>query len=133
MLPKIEFEYDEPVALTLRHAQGFEVKARYYERWPGDTIQYVFFAFEGVFYLSDTAGSLLNARLRARGIAAGETVFITKIKAPNPNSTRAVIEYIPQRCDDLARNVQQRGFPTSESSCWDQSGSCAYWDRISRT
>jgi hypothetical protein len=52
MLPKIEFEYDEPVALTLRHAQGFKVASRYYERWPGDTEQYLFFALEGVFYLS---------------------------------------------------------------------------------
>jgi hypothetical protein len=110
MLPKIEFEYDEPVALTLRHGQGFKVASRYYERWPVDTEQYLFLALEGVFYLSDTAGGLLNARLRARGIAAGDAVFITKIKARNPNSTRAVIEYVPQRCDDLVRNVQQR--------CW---------------
>jgi hypothetical protein len=100
MLPKIEFEYDEPVALTLRHPQGFKVASRYYERWPGDTEQYLFFAFEGVFYLTDTAGALLNARLRSRGIEAGETDFITKIKARYPHHTRAVIEYVPQRCEE---------------------------------
>jgi len=99
MLPKIEFEWDEPVALTLRFAQGLEVPSKYYERWPGDTIQYRFTAEEGIFWLPDTAGALLNARLEARGVLAGETVFITKVRAENPNSSRSVIEYVPERCE----------------------------------
>jgi hypothetical protein len=35
MLPKIEFEYDQPVTLHLRYTQGLEVPSKYYERWPG--------------------------------------------------------------------------------------------------
>jgi hypothetical protein len=46
-MPKIEFEYDQPVTLHLRFAQGLEVASKYYERWPGDTTQYVFSAEEG--------------------------------------------------------------------------------------
>jgi hypothetical protein len=60
MPPKIEFEYDQPVTLHLRYRHGLEVASKYYECWPGDTTQYVFSAEEGVFYLSDTAGGLLN-------------------------------------------------------------------------
>ena len=44
MQPKIEFEYGEPVTLTLLYTQGLEVVSKYYERWPGDTTQYVFSA-----------------------------------------------------------------------------------------
>ena len=55
MLPKIEFTYDEPVTLHLRYRQGLEVASRYYERWPGDTTQYLFSAVEGNFYLPDSA------------------------------------------------------------------------------
>jgi hypothetical protein len=97
MLPKIEFTYDEPVTLHLRYRQGLEVASRYYERWPGDTTQYVFSAEEGVFYLSDTAGGLLNARLRSLAVEAGEEITITRIKAPNPHTSRPVAEYLPGR------------------------------------
>ena len=99
MLPKIEFESGEPVFVTLRYAQGLEVESKYYERWPGDTTQYVFSAAEGVFYLPDSAGSILNARLRSRGIAAGDTVAITRVKVKNPNAVRLVDEYFPERLE----------------------------------
>lgn len=93
MLPKIEFPYGEPVTLTLRYAQGLEIESKYYERWPGDTTQYVFSAEEGIFYLSETAGSLLNARLRSLAVDAGDVVTITKVRVPNHTSVRPVTEY----------------------------------------
>ena len=97
MQPKIEFEYEVPVTLHLRYAQGLEVASKYYERWPGDTTQYVFSAEEGVFYLSDSAGALLNARLRSMGVSPGEAIVITRIKVDNPHTTRPVQEYLPMR------------------------------------
>jgi hypothetical protein len=97
MQPKIEFEYDQPVTLHLRYPQGLEVASKYYERWPGDTTQYVFSAEEGVFYLSDTAGGLLNARLRALGVEPGDAITITRTKVPNPHTSRPVAEYLPVR------------------------------------
>jgi hypothetical protein len=103
MSPRITFELGEPVVVTLRFPQGLEVASKYYERWPGDTTQYLFSAVEGNFYLTETAGALLNARLRSRGIAPGETITITQVKVPNPNSSRPVTEYFPQRCDPEGR------------------------------
>ena len=100
---KITFEVGEPVTLTLRYAQGLEIPSKFYERWPGDTTQYVFSAEEGVFYLPDGAGALLNARLRSRGIQPGETITITQMRVPNPNSSRPAVEYFPQRCDQEGR------------------------------
>lgn len=97
MPPKVLFEFDQPVTLTLRYAQGLETGSRYYERWPGDVRQYVFSAEEGVFYLGDSAGGLLNARLRSLAIAAGDAVTITKTRVPNHTSDRGVIEYLPRR------------------------------------
>jgi hypothetical protein len=97
MQPKIEFEYDQPVTLHLRYAQGLEVATKYYERWPGDTTQYVFSAEEGVFYLSDTAGGLLNARLRSLGVEPGDAITITRTKVANPHTARPVAEYLPVR------------------------------------
>jgi len=101
MLPKIEFDLDEPVVLRLRYAQGLLIGNKFYERWPGDTVQYIFSAEEGVFYLSDTAGGLLNARLRSRGVQPGQTITITKVNVPNPNSTRPIAEYFPRVCEEL--------------------------------
>lgn len=100
MLPKIEFEYGEPVTVTLRYAQGLEIPSKFYERWPGDVTQYVFSAAEGVFYLSETAGSLLNARLRSLAVDAGETITITKVRVPNHTSVRPVTEYFPGICNE---------------------------------
>jgi hypothetical protein len=95
MQPKIEFEYDQPVTLHLRYPQGLEVASKYYERWPGDTTQYVFSAEEGVFYLSDSAGGLLNARLRSLGVEAGDAIVITRVKVRDPHTSRPVAEYMP--------------------------------------
>jgi len=92
--PKVEFAFDEPVTVHLREAKI--VPSRYFERWSGDTTQWLFVADEGCFYLSDTAGGLLHARLRSRGYIAGEPVTITKIRVPNPNSSRPVTEYMPE-------------------------------------
>ena len=97
MQPKIEFEYDQPVTLHLRYRQGLEVASKYYERWPGDTTQYVFSAEEGVFYLSDTAGGLLNARLRSLGVEPGDAITITRTKVSSPHTSRPVAEYLPGR------------------------------------
>jgi len=97
MRRKVEFEFDEPVSLVLRYPQGLAIDSAF-ER----DICYVFTAEEGTFYLSDTAGGLLNARLRSRGIAAGEPITITKTRVPNPNSARAITEYIPRRLEVVA-------------------------------
>ena len=97
MQPKIDFEYDQPVTLHLRYRQGLEVASKYYERWPGDTTQYVFSAEEGVFYLSDTAGGLLNARLRSLGVEPGDAITITRTKIPSPHTSRPVAEFKPQK------------------------------------
>jgi len=97
MRRKVEFEFDEPVALVLRYPQGLAIDSAF-ER----DICYVFTAEEGTFYLSDTAGGLLNARLKSRGIAAGEPITITKMRVPNPNSARAITEYIPRRQEVVA-------------------------------
>jgi hypothetical protein len=97
MLPKIEFEFDEPVVLHLRYAQGRLIDNRYEEL----SEQYYFSAEEGVFYLSDTAGGLLNARLRSRGVQPGQTITITKRNVRNPNSMRPIAEYFPRVCVEL--------------------------------
>jgi len=96
---KIEFEVGEPVTLTLRYSQGLEVASKYYERWPGDTTQYVFSTDEGAFYLTETAGALLNARLRSRKVNAGDTVTITRVMVKSLNSPRPVAEYFPHKCE----------------------------------
>jgi hypothetical protein len=77
MRHKVEFAYDEP---------AFDPRE----------ICHVFSAEEGTFYLSDTAGGLLNARLRSRGIGAGDAITITKVRVPNPNSKRPITEYVPR-------------------------------------
>ncbi len=98
MLPKITFEFDEPVVLHLRFPQGLLVD----NRWEPLSEQYLFSAEEGVFYLNDCAGALLNARLRSRGVQPGQTITITKVNVPNPNSTRPIAEYFPRVCEELA-------------------------------
>jgi hypothetical protein len=97
MLPKIEFPVDEPVVLHLRYAQGKLID----NRFEALSEQYFFSAEEGVFYLSDTAGGLLNARLRSRGVAAGQPITITRRQVPNPNSSRPVTEYFPRVCEEV--------------------------------
>jgi hypothetical protein len=96
---KIEFAYGEPVTLTLRFPQGREMVSRWYERWHDDTVQFLFSAEEGGFYLSDCAGSLLNARLRSLGVRSGDVVTITKLRVHNPNSARPITEYCPRVCE----------------------------------
>src|SRR5262245_2861828 len=98
MLPKITFELGEPVVLHLRYAQGRLIDSP----WEPLSEQYFFTAEEGVFYLSDTAGALLSARLRSRGIQPGQTITITKVNVPNPNSARPIAEYFPRVCEELA-------------------------------
>jgi len=99
MPPKIEFDYDEPMVLHLCETQGRLVD----NRWEAFSVQYFFIAEEGVFYLSDTAGGLLNARLRARGVQPGQPITITKVRVPNPNSERPVTEYFPRICQEVAQ------------------------------
>jgi hypothetical protein len=82
---------------TLRYAQGLEFPSKFYQRWPQDTISFVFTAEEGSFCISEDAGRLLNARLRSRGIAAGDTITITKLKVRTPNAERPVTEYFVER------------------------------------
>lgn len=96
MLPKITFEFDEPVVLHLRFPQGLLIDSRF----DAFMVQYLFTADEGVFYLNDCAGGLLNARLRACGVVAGQPVTITKVNVPNPNSSRPVTEYFPRVCEE---------------------------------
>jgi hypothetical protein len=76
---------------------GSRSPSKYYERWPGDTTQYVFSAEEGVFDPSDTAGGLLNARLRSLGVEPGDASTITRTKVANPHTSRPVAEYLPVR------------------------------------
>ena len=97
MQPKVTFELDEPVVLHLRYAQGRLIDSRF----EAFTVQYYFTADEGVFYLSDTAGGLLNARLRSRSVQPGETITITKVNVPNPNSVRPIAEYFPRVCEEI--------------------------------
>lgn len=100
MRHKITFDqFDEPVLVHLRFAQGKVVDNPFDPDWR--SFQYMFSAEEGVFYLSDTAGGLLNARLRSRGVRPGEPVTITKCKVPNANSARPITEYFPRRCVEL--------------------------------
>jgi len=94
MPDKILFEFDEPVVVHLRFAQGRLIDSRF----EAFTVQYLFTADEGCFYLSDTAGGLLNARLRASGVVAGQPITITKRAVTNPHSTRPVTEYFPRVC-----------------------------------
>jgi len=93
-MSKIRFELDEPVVVHLRFAQGLLIDNRFEYL----SEQYLFCADEGVFYLTDTAGGLLNARLRSAGIAPGQPITITKRSVPNPNSVRPIIEYFPRAC-----------------------------------
>jgi hypothetical protein len=44
MSARITLELGEPVVVTLRFAQSLEAASKYCERWPGDTMQYVFSA-----------------------------------------------------------------------------------------
>lgn len=97
MRPKVTFDFDEPVLVHLRYAQGRAVD----NPWERNSIQYLFTAEEGVFYLADCAGALLNARLRSRGVQAGVPVTITKCRVPNANSERPITEYFPRVCVEL--------------------------------
>jgi hypothetical protein len=90
-MSKISFELDSPIVVHLMDTAGRERESAYP---PYDTY-WTFEAEEGVFYLSDTQGGLFRARLRSRGIAAGEPVTIIKTKVPNPNSDRPIVEYLP--------------------------------------
>jgi hypothetical protein len=97
---KIRFDLDEPVVVHLRFAQGLLIDNRFEYL----SEQYLFCADEGVFYLTDTAGGLLNARLRSAGIVPGQPITITKRSVPNPNSVRPIIEYFPRACVEAATN-----------------------------
>jgi hypothetical protein len=101
MWPKIDFNYDEPVILHLRYPQGKVVESKYYDRWPGDTVQVLYMAEEGLFYLSDTAGGLFNARLRSLDYEPGQPLVIIKTKVDCANSERPVTEYVPHRLEEF--------------------------------
>jgi len=91
MPPKITFEFDEPVVLHLWYPQGRLIDSRF----EAFTVQYLFCCEEGVFYLNDCAGGLLNARLRSARVEAGQPITITKRAVRGPNSERPVAEYFP--------------------------------------
>src|SRR5262249_351121 len=97
MIDKILFEFDEPVVLHLRFAQGRLIDSRF----EAFTVQYLFTAGEGVFYLSGCASGLLNARLRSWGAVAGQPITITKRAVANPHSERPVTEYFPRVCEEV--------------------------------
>lgn len=90
-MAKLTFELDTPAVVHLMDLDGRERDSSFP---PFDTY-WVFEAEEGQFYLSDTQGGLFRARLKSRGIAAGEPVTIIKKKVPNPNSERPIVEYLP--------------------------------------
>ena len=46
--------------------------------------------------MSETAGALLNARLRSLGVASGELVTITKLRVPNHAALRPVTEFFAE-------------------------------------
>jgi hypothetical protein len=93
MRRKVEFDYDTPVCVTLRFSLGLQIDSAFDRR----EVRYVFSADQGTFFLSDTAGTLLNARLGSCGIRAGEPIVITKTRVPNPNTDRPITEWIPKR------------------------------------
>jgi hypothetical protein len=39
----------------------------------------------------------LNARLRSLGVEPGDAIVITRMKVPNPHTSRPVAEFIPGR------------------------------------
>ena len=88
---KIEFELDRPVGMHLVYAQGLAFDCPFDPR----DVRYVFTAEEGRFYLSDTAGGLLNARLRAVDYEAGEPLVIVKRKVENAHNPNGIAEYFP--------------------------------------
>ena len=94
---KISFELDTPLVVHLFDTAGQERESKYP---PFDTY-WTFEAEEGIFYLSDTQGGLFRARLKSRGIAAGEPVTVIKTKVPNPNSDRPIVEYLPYRWEPI--------------------------------
>lgn len=94
---KVLFEFGEPVVLHLRFAQGRIIDNPYEFL----SEQYIFTAEEGVFYLNDCAGALLNARLRSQGVRPGQMITITKVKVANPNSERPITEYWPRVCIEV--------------------------------
>jgi hypothetical protein len=98
---KITFELDTPVVVHMMDLAGRE----YDSRFPPFDSYWTFEAEEGVFYLSDTQGGLFRARLRSRGIAAGEPVTIVKTKVPNPNSDRPIVEYLPYAWAPLEKSA----------------------------
>ena len=114
MRRKVEFAYDEPVFVTLRFPQGLQIDSAFDPR----EVQYLFSADEGTFYLSDTAGALLNARLRSRKIVAGEPITITKRRVANVNSERPITEYIP------CHGQEVETFPPSCTGCGQIAGLC---------
>jgi len=92
-MPKIVFEPNVPVAVTLRYLEGKAVDSAF----PPGSTQYQFSAEEGVFYLSDTAGPLFMARIKSLGVRTGETIMVTKSQVQSPNSKRTITEWIPTR------------------------------------
>src|SRR4249920_3402365 len=90
-MPKITFELDTPAVVHMMNLDGRERDSLF----PPFDSYWEFDAEEGRFYLSDTQGGLFKARLRSRGIAAGEPVVIVKTKVPNANSGRPIVEYVP--------------------------------------
>jgi Fe2+ transport system protein FeoA len=91
MWHKITFELDIPQTLHLISFEPFD------SAFPPFDLQYRVIAEEGVFYVSDTQGGLLAARLRSRGILPGDPVTIVKTQVANPNSVRKIVEFIPLR------------------------------------
>ena len=75
-MSKITFELDTPVVVHMMDLDGRERDSHFP---PFDTY-WMFEAEEGRFHLSDTQGGLFRARLKARGIEAGEPVTIIKTK-----------------------------------------------------
>src|SRR5215467_3900156 len=92
-MPKITFTPGVPEPVTLRYVSGKAVDSSF----PPGSVQHMFSAEEGVFYLSDTAGGLLTARLKSMGVEAGETVLITKTQVKSLHTGRPTTEWIPRR------------------------------------
>jgi len=94
MSGKINFETGVPVTVTLRNIVGEAVDSRF------GGFQYCFRTVDGgVFYLSDTGGALLMARLRSMELKPGEPITITKTSVSSIQTGRATIEWVPRRIE----------------------------------
>lgn len=89
-MPVIRFSTNVPVELRLRYLEGRAVESQF------GGMQHMFTAEEGLFYVSETVGTILAEQFRRLGVRTGETVKITKAEV-SKGSGRKGIEWMVAR------------------------------------